>query len=257
MPKVKSQTKVSPCSNPRKLSFTFVPFSSQPLPYRQPTSLDLIFGSKGGDSFACRQYYIDRSRLYKKCRIKTTLIHTSPATSGAQHLVEMSSDFCAKVHVAYVVLVTQKAIQQYAMKCCTKMPCPLPHNHYCCLLPSPICLLHLLICTCLISSPIACPPWSVLCWCLLCFFIFFYIYLFILFLFLLYATFLCDSILACFCTYFLFRFYFCVILPFFWLADVFLISWLYCFSIVGWNVLLPPYRKKFSSTQSANRKIGY
>ena len=26
----------------------------------------------------------------------------------------------------------------FAMKCCTKMPCPLPHNHYCCLLPSPI-----------------------------------------------------------------------------------------------------------------------
>ena len=56
------------------------------------------------------------------------------------------------------------------------------------------------------------------------FFYFFYIYLFILFLFLLYATFLCDSILACLCTYFLFRFYFCVILPFFCLADVFLIS---------------------------------
>ena len=26
----------------------------------------------------------------------------------------------------------------FAMKCCTKMPCPLPHNHYCCLLPSPM-----------------------------------------------------------------------------------------------------------------------
>jgi len=50
-----------------------------------------------------------------------------------------------------------------AMKCCTKMPCPLPHNHYCCLLSSPICLPHLLICACLISSPIACPPSSVLC----------------------------------------------------------------------------------------------
>jgi len=46
----------------------------------------------------------------------------------------------------------------FAMKCCTKMPCPLPHNRYCCLLSSPICLPHLLICTCLISSPIACPP---------------------------------------------------------------------------------------------------
>ena len=48
----------------------------------------------------------------------------------------------------------------FAMKCCTTMPCPLPHNHYCCLLPSPIsiCLPHLLICTSLISSPIACLP---------------------------------------------------------------------------------------------------
>jgi len=62
----------------------------------------------------------------------------------------------------------------FAMKCCTKMPCPLPHNHYCCLLSSPMCLPHLLICTCLISSPIACPPSSVLCWCLLCFFLFWY-----------------------------------------------------------------------------------
>jgi len=70
-----------------------------------------------------------------------------------------------------------------AMKC-TKMPCPLPHNHYCCLLPSPICLPHLLICTCLISSPTACPQSSVLCWC------FFSLY-FILFLW--YVTFLCDS----------------------------------------------------------------
>ena len=52
-----------------------------------------------------------------------------------------------------------------AMKCCTKMPCSLPHNHYCCLLSSPICLPCLLICTCLISPPIACPPSSVLCWC--------------------------------------------------------------------------------------------
>ena len=63
----------------------------------------------------------------------------------------------------------------FAMKCCTKMPCPLPHNQYCCLLPPPICLPHLLICTCLISSPIACPPSSVLCWCLLCFFYFHFV----------------------------------------------------------------------------------
>jgi len=39
----------------------------------------------------------------------------------------------------------------FAMKCCTKMPCPMPHNHYCCLLPLPVCLPYLLICTCLIS----------------------------------------------------------------------------------------------------------
>ena len=25
----------------------------------------------------------------------------------------------------------------FAMKCCTKIPCPLPHNHYCFSLPSP------------------------------------------------------------------------------------------------------------------------
>jgi len=37
---------------------------------------------------------------------------------------------------------------------------------------SPICLPHLLICTCLISSPLGCPPSSVVCWCLLRFFIF-------------------------------------------------------------------------------------
>ena len=42
----------------------------------------------------------------------------------------------------------------FAMKCCTKILCPLPHNHYCCLLPSPISLPHLLIWTCLISLPI-------------------------------------------------------------------------------------------------------
>ena len=65
----------------------------------------------------------------------------------------------------------------FAMKCCTKMPCSLPHNHYCCLLSSPICLPHSLICTCLISSPTACPPSSVLCWCLLHFFLCFFWYM--------------------------------------------------------------------------------
>jgi len=61
----------------------------------------------------------------------------------------------------------------FAMKCCTKMLCPLPHNHYCYSLPSPVCLLHLLVCTCFISSPIACPPSSVLCWYLLFLFSYF------------------------------------------------------------------------------------
>ena len=37
-----------------------------------------------------------------------------------------------------------------------------------CLFPSPMCLLQLPICTCLNSSPIACPPLSVLRWYILC-----------------------------------------------------------------------------------------
>ena len=28
----------------------------------------------------------------------------------------------------------------FAVKCCIKMLCSLPHNHYCCSLPSPVCL---------------------------------------------------------------------------------------------------------------------
>ena len=55
----------------------------------------------------------------------------------------------------------------FAMKCCTKIPCPLPHTRYCFSLPSPVCLPHLLI-----SSPIAFPSSSVLCWCQLCFLFF-------------------------------------------------------------------------------------
>jgi len=61
----------------------------------------------------------------------------------------------------------------FAMKCCTKIPCPLPHNRYCCLLSSPMCLPHLLISTCLISSPITYPLSSVLC-CLIAFFLLFF-----------------------------------------------------------------------------------
>jgi len=60
----------------------------------------------------------------------------------------------------------------FVMKC-VKMHCFLPHNPYCCSLPSPVCLLYLPICTCINSSPITCPPSSVLCWCLLCFLFYF------------------------------------------------------------------------------------
>jgi len=55
----------------------------------------------------------------------------------------------------------------FVIECCVKMHCSLPHNHpYCCSLLSRVCLLCLLICTCINSSPIACPPSSVVCWCL-------------------------------------------------------------------------------------------
>jgi len=112
-----------------------------------------------------------------------------------------------------------------AMKCCTKMPCPLLHNHYCCSLPSPVCLPHLLICTCLISSPVACPPSSVLCWC------FFSLYFF---LFLWYVAFLCDSyVLYLFLAYvkphfwLVFQIY---LLVFYWLPFWIVQIWLhYCF----------------------------
>jgi len=109
----------------------------------------------------------------------------------------------------------------FSMKCYTKMPCPLPHKYYCCLLSSPICLPHLLICTCLISSPIACPPSSVLCWCLLHFF-----------LFLIYATFLCDSILDCLCTYFclivFFLYHFIGLFAYIFLSDCFFYTISFC-----------------------------
>jgi len=55
----------------------------------------------------------------------------------------------------------------FVMKC-VLMHCSMPHHPYCCLLPSSMCLLYLLICTCINSSPNACPPSSVLHWCLLC-----------------------------------------------------------------------------------------
>ena len=104
------------------------------------------------------------------------------------------------------------------MKCCAKIPCPLPHNHYCCSFPSPICLPHLLMCTCLISSSIACPPSSALCWCLLFFFLFLW-----------YVTFLYDSILAYLWTYFLFRSSFPLIPNSVWYMIVF---WFFIFHLI-------------------------
>jgi len=83
----------------------------------------------------------------------------------------------------------------FAMKCCTKMPCPLPHNH-CCLLSSPICLPYLLICSVHASSlhPLLQLAHHHLCYVdVYCVFFFF---------FLIYAAFLCDSILDRLCTYF-------------------------------------------------------
>ena len=61
----------------------------------------------------------------------------------------------------------------FVMICCDKMHCSLPHIPYFCSLPSPVCLLHLLTCTCVDSSPIACPPSSVVCWYLLWFLFYF------------------------------------------------------------------------------------
>jgi len=101
----------------------------------------------------------------------------------------------------------------------------MPHNHYCYLLPSPICLPHLLICTCLISSPNACPPSSVLCWCLLCFFTFYFFFIFAICYISLWLHF--GLFVYIFSLPFLFL---CHSLFFFnWLADVFLLSSLYFF----------------------------
>ena len=45
----------------------------------------------------------------------------------------------------------------FVMKCCVLMHYSLPHNPCCCSLPSPMCILHLLICPYLNSSLTACP----------------------------------------------------------------------------------------------------
>ena len=68
-------------------------------------------------------------------------------------------------------------------------PTVTPH---CCLLPSPAHLYMPHLFTRVMST------------------VFFFVFFIYLFFFLLYATFLCDSILASLCTYFLFRFYFLV-----------------------------------------------
>jgi len=59
-------------------------------------------------------------------------------------------------------------LHAYLIKCCVLLHFPLPNYPYCCSLHSPMCMFHLLICALLKSSPIACPPSSVLHWCLLC-----------------------------------------------------------------------------------------
>jgi len=56
----------------------------------------------------------------------------------------------------------------FVMKCCVSVHRPLPHNPSCCSLPSPMCMLYLLICTYFNSLPIACPPSSMVRQCLLC-----------------------------------------------------------------------------------------
>ena len=57
--------------------------------------------------------------------------------------------------------------------------CSLPHNPYCWLLLSPVCMPYLLICTYVNTSPVACPPSFVLCKGLL--WIWFYICVFVIY----------------------------------------------------------------------------
>ena len=91
----------------------------------------------------------------------------------------------------------------FAMQCCTKMPCPLPHNHYCCSLHTPSCLPHLFNAHLYMPHLFAhCLP-SIICVIMLMSIVFFILLFFI---FLLYVAFICDFILACLCTYFLFRY---------------------------------------------------
>ena len=150
----------------------------------------------------------------------------------------------------------------FVMECCIKIPCSLPHNHFCCLLPSPVCLPHLLICTRLNSSPIACPPSSVLCWCRhpflaylhLCyvdgccvFFLFFFLsvlkfHSFVLFLF---PRLLCVFFLLCFLScIFLLCFcrdwFLC-----FWVHDTFKVLQLFLFTLTTTFTAIFDYKSKF------------
>ena len=83
-----------------------------------------------------------------------------------------------------------------AMKCCTKMPCPLPQPLL--LLASFTYMLGSLAHLYMPHLFTHCLP-TIICVMLMSIAFFYFL------LFLLYATFLCDSILACLCTYFLFR----------------------------------------------------
>ena len=59
---------------------------------------------------------------------------------------------------------------------CVKMYCYLPHNPYCCLLPSPVCLLHLLICTCINQLFTLSPPICVMLMSIVSFYFIFVLY---------------------------------------------------------------------------------
>jgi len=77
------------------------------------------------------------------------------------------------------------------LKCCTKMPCPLPHNH-----------LLLAFLTCVLASPAHLYMPHLFTHCLptiICVMLMSISFFFCFFMFLIYAAFLCDSILDCLC----------------------------------------------------------
>jgi len=94
----------------------------------------------------------------------------------------------------------------FVMKCCIKKPCSLPHNHYIAarFLHPHACLTCSSVHPCPNSSPIACPPSSVLCWCLLCFFlflIFFIVFFWLFFLLFSFSLFFCVSCIFVLCIF--------------------------------------------------------